>query len=55
MPLGVFRCKACHGNTPLTAGTVFQDTRKPLRTRFLAMWFTTSQRNGVSALGLQWV
>jgi transposase-like protein len=53
MARGVFRCKACHGNTSLTAGRVFQDTRKPLRTWFLAMWFTTSQKNGVSALGLQ--
>lgn len=53
MARGVFRCKTCHGNTSLTAGTVFQDTRKPLRTWFLAMWFTTGQKNGVSALGLQ--
>jgi len=53
MARGVFRCKACRGNTSLTAGTVFQDTRKPLRTWFLAMWFTTSQKNGVSAFGLQ--
>jgi transposase-like protein len=50
---GVFRCKACDIETSLTAGTVFQDTRKPLRTWFLAMWFITSQKNGVSALGLQ--
>jgi len=50
---GVFRCKACDGSTSLTAGTVFQDTRKPLRTWFLAMWFITSQKNGMSALGLQ--
>ena len=28
---GVFRCKACDMGTSLTAGTVFQDTRKPLR------------------------
>ena len=50
---GVFRCRACDGSTSLTAGTVFQDTRKPLRTWFLAMWFITSQKNGMSALGLQ--
>jgi transposase-like protein len=31
----------------------FQDTRKPLRTWFLAMWFVTSQKSGISALGLQ--
>ncbi|MCX6858446.1 MAG: IS1595 family transposase [Verrucomicrobia bacterium] len=50
---GVFRRKACDGSTSLTAGTVFQDTRKPLRTWFLAMWFITSQKKGMSALGLQ--
>lgn len=53
MKRGVFRCRACDGESSLTAGTVFQDTRKPLRTWFLAMWFITSQKNGVSALGLQ--
>ena len=37
----------------MTAGTVFEGTRKPLRTWFLAMWFITSQKNGASALGLQ--
>ena len=37
----------------MTAGTMFEGTRKPLRTWFLAMWFVTSQKNGVSALGLQ--
>ena len=41
------------GATSLTAGTVFEGTRKPLRMWFLAMWFVTSQKNGVSALGLQ--
>jgi len=50
---GVLVCKACNAETSLTAGTVFQDTRKPLRMWFLAMWFVTSQKNGVSALGLQ--
>lgn len=53
MKRGVFRCRAYDGESSLTAGTVFQDTRKPLRTWFLAMWFITSQKNGVSALGLQ--
>jgi transposase-like protein len=50
---GLLRCPACHGRTSLMAGTIFQDTRKPLRMWFLAMWFVTSQKNGVSALGLQ--
>jgi transposase-like protein len=35
------------------AGTVFQDTHLPLTVWFRAMWNITSQKNGVSALGLQ--
>ncbi len=53
MSAGLLRCRNCHGRTSLTAGTVLQNTRKPLRMWFLAMWFVTSQKNGVSALGLQ--
>lgn len=37
----------------MTAGTIFQDTRKPLRLWFRAIWHVTSQKHGVSALGLQ--
>src|ERR1017187_3701485 len=37
----------------LTAGTIFQDTRKPLVLWFRTMWSVTSQKNGASALGLQ--
>ena len=50
---GRFRCRSCERETSLTAGTIFANTRKPLRMWFLAMWFVTSQKNGVSALGLQ--
>jgi len=50
---GWLRCRACRGETSLTAGTIFEGTRKPLRLWFLGMWFVTSQKNGVSALGLQ--
>ena len=39
--------------TSVTAGTIFQDTRKPLRLWFRAMWTITTQKNGASALGLQ--
>lgn len=49
----VLVCRACGAENSLTAGTLFQDTRKPLRLWFLSMWFVTSQKNGVSALGLQ--
>ena len=50
---GLLHCQSCQGQTSLTAGTLFEGTRKPLRIWFLAMWFVTSQKNGVSALGLQ--
>lgn len=49
----LLRCRCCHARTSHTAGTVFERSRKPLRTWFMAMWFVTSQKNGVSALGLQ--
>jgi transposase-like protein len=35
------------------AGTIFQDSKLPLTIWFRAMWQLTSQKNGVSALGLQ--
>lgn len=37
----------------MIAGTIFEGTRKPLKTWFLAMWFVTSQKLGTNALGLQ--
>jgi len=46
-------CRACEGETSLTAGTVFERTRSPLKMWYLAMWFVTSQKHGASALGLQ--
>ena len=50
---GWLRCRACRKDTSLIAGTLFEGTRKPLRLWFLAMWFVISQKNGISALGLQ--
>jgi transposase-like protein len=37
----------------VTAGTIFQDSRLPLTLWFRAAWWVTSQKNGVSAMGLQ--
>jgi hypothetical protein len=36
----------------VTAGTIFHRTHSPLSSWFAAVWFVTSQQNGVSALGL---
>jgi transposase-like protein len=50
---GLWRCGACRRETSVTAGTIFQDSKLPLTAWFRAMWQVTSQKNGVSALGLQ--
>lgn len=49
----LFHCARCGRQSSVTAGTVFQGTRKPLRVWFRAMWWVTSQKNGASAIGLQ--
>src|SRR5579875_3863416 len=46
-------CAQCGRKTSVTAGTIFHRTRTPLRTWFATVWFVTSQKNGISALGLQ--
>ena len=49
----LWQCCQCDHQTSATAGTVFQDTRKPLKMWFRAMWYVMSQKQGASALGLQ--
>jgi len=46
-------CSACAVKTSVTAGTIFDKTRTPLETWFAAAWWVTSQKHGLSALGLQ--
>lgn len=50
---GLYRCSQCDYQASVTAGTIFQDTRFPLRAWFWAVWHMTSQKHGISALGLQ--
>ncbi len=50
---GVKECAECHHQASVIAGTVFDGTRKSLRLWFLAMWLITSEKNGISAMGLQ--
>ena len=49
----LWRCLKCRREVSVTAGTVFQDSKLPLTLWFRAMWQVTSQKNGISALGLQ--
>lgn len=46
-------CERCRYEMSVTAGTIFQDSHLPLTIWFRAMWQITSQKNGISALGLQ--
>lgn len=49
----LYHCKDCGIQTSVTAGTIFQSTRKPLVLWFRAIWYIVSQKNGISARGLQ--
>jgi transposase-like protein len=49
----LYLCGECRFQASVTAGTIFQDTKKPLHLWFRAMWHVTSQKQGVSALGLK--
>jgi transposase-like protein len=51
----LYWCPKCKYKASVTAGTIFQDTRSPLRTWFTAIWWITTQKYGASAEGLQQV
>lgn len=53
MTRGLWLCGTCRAQVSVTAGTIFQDSKLPLTTWFRAMGQVTSQKNGMSALGLQ--
>ena len=46
-------CRDCARQTTVTAGTIFDKTRTPLRVWLAAAWYLTNQKQDVSALGLQ--
>jgi hypothetical protein len=48
-------CSVCGHQASVTAGTIFQDTHKPLRLWLQAIWLVTSQKQGASALTVQQV
>jgi len=51
----LYECAKCGHQTSVIAGTIFQDTRKPLRSWFTAIWWVTTQKTGASAMGLRQV
>jgi transposase-like protein len=48
-----FQCNACHRQTSLIAGTLFQGTNLPLTTWFLAIYLVSQAKTGLSALALK--
>lgn len=50
---GLEQCGECRYQASLTAGTVFHNTRVPLQTWFLAVFFVARHKQGISALQLQ--
>lgn len=46
-------CQTCGHQASVTAGTIFDKTRTPLKVWLAAAWYITNQKHGVSALGLQ--
>lgn len=50
---GLWLCSGCRRQVSVKAGTIFQDSRLPLRLWFRAIWYVTSQKNGSSAKNIQ--
>ena len=50
---GRWSCRGCARRVSATAGTIFHRTRTPLTIWFAAAWSMTSDKQGVSALGLK--
>ena len=46
-------CRHCRHQCTVTAGTIFEKTRTPLRSWLAAVWYIINQKQGVNALGLQ--
>jgi ribosomal protein L37AE/L43A len=51
--LKYWQCSACREQTTVTGGTIFQSTKLPLTSWFLAMHLLTQAKNNVSALELK--
>jgi transposase-like protein len=48
----LFQCNRCKRQVRLTAGTVFQDTKLPLTTWFIAVYHLTQSKGGISSVEL---
>lgn len=51
-PRKLFQCQSCRHQTSLTAGTLMDSTKLPLRTWFLAIFLISQDKTGLSSLAL---
>ena len=49
---GRYRCNHCHRNFSVTVGTIFEDTKIPLRKWFIAMYLISCHKKGISSVQL---
>lgn len=49
---GLFQCNTCHHQQSLTSGTIFDSTKLPLTTWFLAIHLIVQSKTGIAALAL---
>lgn len=49
----LYQCSACHHQTSLISGTIFEQTKLPLTIWFLAIHLVTQAKTGLSALALK--
>ena len=50
---GLYQCKSCNCQASVTAGTIFDKTRTPLVKWFMAIYLTSEDKRGISALALK--
>jgi transposase-like protein len=50
---GLYECKACNGQFTVTVGTIFEDSKIPLRKWLVAWYMLCTSKKGVSALQIQ--
>lgn len=50
---GLLQCLACRHQSSMTVGTLFDNTKLPLTTWFLAIYLISQARTGLSSLALK--
>lgn len=52
VPANMFKCYVCRRRFSIRVGTIFQDTKLPLRTWYAAIWLITNHPKGIASTTL---